>query len=204
MISDVAQTINIVHGFDQNVKSTKRCFALIMSECAEMLEADRKDRWSKNIIAELVKRKDNLIEGMTLEQAHQFIDCLSEDSAETFDSWFQSVVKDTVEDELADVVIRICSYLASCNYKMQFDIDTDQQIGYYSYSYAMQDISENIFDFMASLTIAYSSESRCEELEKIAHSCYVFAHFVDIDLRWHVKMKLKYNGNRPYKHGKKY
>lgn len=75
---------------------------------AEMLEADRKGKWSKDIIKSLTERDGNLIHGMSIEQAHQFII-----TTEDFLGWFKETVKDTAEDELADVVIRITSYLAA-------------------------------------------------------------------------------------------
>ncbi|MCQ2257858.1 MAG: hypothetical protein MJZ41_07695 [Bacteroidaceae bacterium] len=195
-ISDTAHGINVANGFNE-AESTKRSIALIVSELAEMLEADRKGRWSKNIIEDLAKRDSNLIYGMTIRQAHQFI-AAHEDSL----AWFKECVKDTVEDELADVVIRIASYLAAIGYTMELDINSEDTIGYAAPNILSQDVPENIFDLMEGVV-------RCAnmspiELEKMAHYAFLYAEMLDIDLEWHVWAKLEYNKTRSHLHGKKY
>lgn len=189
-ISDKAHSINVANGFKE--VSRKRSLALIIGELAEMLEADRKGKWSKNLIADLVNRESNLLHGMTIEQAHKFI--IENDVA-----WFKETVKDTAEDELADVVIRITSCLAACGYKMQIDcVDVFDALEIDTFD---AHVSELIFEFMRNVAIHGNDN---EELEYTAHACFAFAKHLGIDLEWHIEAKLNYNKTRPYLHGKTY
>ena len=200
-ISTTAHEINVTNGFKE-AESCKRSLALIISEMAEMLEADRKGKWSKDIIKSLTERDGNLIHGMSIEQAHQFII-----TAEDFLGWFKETVKDTAEDELADVIIRITSYLAACEHNITLEATEENLIGYTASIFLSQSTAENIFDFMQHIVLAFNGHSNNEinlELEKIAYHCFAFAHCLGIDLEWHINAKLTYNKTRSYLHGKAY
>lgn len=193
-ISDTAHSINVANGFKE-AESRKRSLALIISEMAEMLEADRKGKWSNKLLSDLAMRNSNVMYGMTTEQAHLFI--LDTDGEFKAD-WFKETVKDTAEDELADVVIRITSYLAACGYKMQYEQSLFSNIDF------KQPVSEIIYDLMKAVTEANKYGTEEEELEGVAYACFEFAEAIGIDLEWHINAKLAYNRTRSYLHGKSY
>lgn len=198
-ISDTAHSINVANGFDE-AESYKRSVALIVSEMAEMLEADRKDKCSRSIIEELTKRESNMISGMTIKQAHQFIITTND-----FQAWFKECVKDTVEDELADVVIRITSFLAASGHKIESESAFDA-LEQFTDSDLIHDLPlyEIIYNLMQATLNAEEKLEPYVELEGIAYTCFELAEIFDFDLEWHIDAKLTYNKTRSYLHGKAY
>ena len=198
-ISDTAHSINVANGFNE-AESYKRSVALIVSEMAEMLEADRKDKYSSEIIKELTEREANMLCGMTIKQAHQFII-----TTEDFIAWFNECVKDTVEDELADVVIRITSFLAARGYKIECENASDALEGITASDLIhCLSLSEIIYNLMKATLNAENKLERYTELEGIAYTCFELAEIYDFDLEWHIDAKLTYNKTRSYLHGKAY
>ena len=198
-ISDTAHSINVANGFDE-AESYKRSVALIVSEMAEMLEADRKDKYSRAIIKELTERESNMISGMTIKQAHQFIITTND-----FQAWFKECVKDTVEDELADVVIRITSFLAASGHKIEYENAFDA-LESFTVNDLIHDLPlcEIIYNLMKA---TLNAEDRLEpyvELEGITYTCFELAEIYEFDLEWHIDAKLTYNKTRSYLHGKAY
>jgi len=87
-INDTAKaihSINVEKGFWENPRNKGELLMLVVSELAEALEADRKNRYSIN------NPKD--------------IAALANDV--DFNDAFSKLVKDTFEDEIADAVIRL-------------------------------------------------------------------------------------------------
>ena len=87
-INDTAKaihSINIEKGFWEKPRNKGELLMLVVSELAEALEADRKNRYSTNTISEIAALADD----------------------EDFKLEFTSHIKDTFEDEIADAVIRL-------------------------------------------------------------------------------------------------
>lgn len=91
------------HGFFDDKKNIGEMLALIHSEVSEALECDRKDKYYSNCIDE----QKWFIDGMAEKYyGHTFND----DSF--FEEQFEKRVKDTFEDELADIMIRVMDLAA--------------------------------------------------------------------------------------------
>lgn len=87
-INDTAKAIhniNVEKGFWENTRNKGELLMLVVSELAEALEADRKNRYSS------CKPED--------------IAALADDA--DFNESFSKHIKDTFEDEIADAVIRL-------------------------------------------------------------------------------------------------
>ena len=80
------------HGFHDVERSNSHFLMLILGEVGEMVEADR---------------KRNRAERMKFEKI------MSLDDNASFDAYFKLFIKDTLEDELADVCIRIYDLLGT-------------------------------------------------------------------------------------------
>ena len=77
------------HGFHDRELSDNHCFMLVITELSEAVEADRKGRRADKAEFESVVSSN------------------SDHMSEAFVDAFERLVKDTVEDELADTVIRM-------------------------------------------------------------------------------------------------
>lgn len=113
---------------------------------------------------------------------------------------FRATVKDTVEDEFADTVIRILDYCYGWKIplslmEMKFTIK--------------ENFGENIIVLIENILRAYRTDvprmlqvqgSWSVALQNIISFCQQS----NIDILQHVQWKLKYNKTREFKHGKKY
>lgn len=108
---------------------------------------------------------------------------------------FKRYIKDTVEDELADVVLMLLSF---SGYR---DVDLANHEKYYAYSLdnykrlQPQTFEEFCFDLCRLITLGHIIEP----------IFIIMAHceYNNIDLAWHIEQKMKYNTTREYLHGKK-
>ena len=172
------------HGFHDRKLSDEHYMMLVLSEIGEMVEADRKGR--------------RAFSGDKLDI-----------SGKSYDEWFESNIKDTLEDELADVVIRICDFCGErgltpymCNdglleMHMDFsrifgDMSVCEQC--FALSCLVSDISRKAND----------NNDKEHYLGSILSFCFEFSRFHGFDLEWHVEHKMEYNESRPRKHGKEY
>ena len=90
-------------GFFDTEKNTGEMLALIHSEVSEALECDRKDRYYSNCVEE----QKWFIDGMADKNyGYTFND------DNFFKEQFENRVKDTFEDELADIMIRVMDLAA--------------------------------------------------------------------------------------------
>lgn len=98
MINDLATQIHenaISKGFYEDKKNVGEMLCLVHSEVSEALEADRKTKYCE------LNNENWMIDGRTLKEDLNVIDNVS------FIQTFEMAVKDTFEDELADVMIRV-------------------------------------------------------------------------------------------------
>ncbi len=106
-----AHTCAIEKGFYQKPVELGTALMLITSELSEALEADRNDRRANLKAYELLlKDSDNL--GFSEEEQNEY---LSQN--------FKLAIKDTLEDELADAVIRICDLCGHLNIDLEKHIE---------------------------------------------------------------------------------
>lgn len=109
-------------GFHDKESSLGERLMLITSELGEALEADRKGR--KANLAEFKDRLQTLVGSMNRSGEYQGRIVQPDDEQEAFVKVFQTYVKDTVEDEIADSFIRLFDLCG----KMNIDIDTHIQL----------------------------------------------------------------------------
>ena len=173
------------HGFHEDYHSPEHYMMLVLSEIGEMVEADRKNR-------------------------HADIACFTTSGLESWTTLFETWIKDTFEDEMADVVIRLCDFCGSLGvlpYMKDVMVDMTEDFREF---FGNKSVCEQCFQ-LSSLVVDVQEVSHDADDTEMRHRlgatlCFVFemARFHGIDLLWHVDRKMEYNESRPRRHGKAY
>jgi len=173
------------HGFhEQGAKKSDRCkyLMLILTEVSEAIEADRKNRVTdKNNLAGVTELKDDSY----------------------FPAMFEACIKDNIEDEIADIIIRCLDLAGAYN----LDVLKNYVPHVYSLRYfESQSFCENAFRLCATITnCAYDPMETFEyEIDSIIAYTLRWCEALKIDIMRHIDLKIKYNETRPYKNGKNY
>ena len=172
------------HGFHDDYHSPAHYMMLVLSEIGEMVEADRKNR-------------------------HADVAYYTTSSGMGLAS-FESLIKDTFEDEMADVVIRLCDFCGSLNVLPQMNDVMVDMYDEFAKFFGNKSICEQCFalssmvvDIERSSYDADDSEMR-KRLGSTLSFIFEMANYHGIDLLWHVDRKMEYNESRPLRHGKAY
>jgi hypothetical protein len=180
--SSVITDINQMNGFHEaNTEplERERKFMLIITELCEAVEGDRKGHWIRE----------------RMQQVRTMSDCWK--SPEEDGQWmnfFETHIKDLVEDELADTAIRMIDW------SLQFKVPITQYfygrktIGNFPVDILM--ICKRLFKFLENTGSNYDFSLAFISLVTLAEA-------YNVDLDWHIDQKLKYNALRGYKHGNK-
>ena len=178
----------VKHGFydgiGQDSASFKRQAAsLIICEMAEFVEADRQGKWflSGNLFA--------------LEELNQKVSEANSD----FNSYYDEHVKGCAEEELADICIRCFDLLG------YMDAGKDASINK-SYSFAQLCVKASAPELCYFLCLLLVSDGSpdCDDVVSVIKGVENWCQWNGVSLMLHIKAKMLYNANRPYKHGKKY
>lgn len=171
------------HGFHDEELSVGHLLMLVITEVSEAVEADRKGR--NRAAVEI------------------FVDALRNVK---FTKAFEDYIKDSVPDEFADVCIRLFDLLGVLNKKERIDFDMLR--------YAINTSKKSVgFDTMSFTERAYAlcdiltGTHKAIAVRQIRRALAFMIHWakdLNIDLDWHIEMKMKYNEFRASKHGKKY
>ena len=174
-------------GIDPNI-NIGELLMLIVSVLGEALEAHRNNRFADP------------------DGNFKYLDLIGTKEWETdrFLSWFKENIKDTREDKIADVFIRLfdlCGYLKiePTNYVKERKKEIRQNIGDYLF-------------FIVKLISTLPTDSRESYknlhvqimIYQIIHELLYFCEFYNIPIEKHIKAKQAYNRTRPHKHGKEY
>lgn len=164
------------HGFHDEDKSAEHFLMLVLSEIGEMVEADR-----KNLRA----------------NPKGFEKCIGL----TYSDRFKNYVKDSVEDELADVVIRLFDFCGTIGYHPVVADSCDL----FRDAHGTKTVCEQCFYIsMSVIRIIDRGVVIPDNISVTLSFCFAFAEYHGIDLDWHIEKKIEYNESRPVKHGKKY
>lgn len=180
---DEIHSLNKEKGFWDNERSDEELISLIVGEVSEALEALRENKRAK----------------MT-----NFID-ESQNSLVSFLTAFKREIKDSFEDELADICIRICDYIGFLHSVYLTEERHNQFLKEaIKKKYEVDKIVNENFKFIHSLIKIIISSTRYNYagLYIALRFIHEYCELNNIDYQWHIKNKLKFNQNRPKKHGK--
>lgn len=170
-------------GFWAEYHSKEHYLMLAITELSEAVEAHRKGDWARR-------------EAYQDDLHKRFVD---------FDaSLFRLHIKDSVEDELADALIRIYDIVGAYGYVL-FDES--------SIRWTRERVRANFVEYEPEFTaqvLQCVGEATSKLYRYRAKCSYIISTIEEvaehngIDLYWHVREKMQYNATRPALHGKKY
>lgn len=172
------------HGFHEEYKPDAYHLGLVMSEMGEAINADR-----KGLRANVVR----FVEDMEL--------------GNPFKENFETHIKDSLEDELADVVIRLLVFAGLRGYELNTDEELDSFI-----LTALEELKTSglpglllIFIYALFYNYRFNNLENCVcRTIRIISGCFKKITGRDYDLWWFVEQKMQYNELRPKLNGKKY
>lgn len=182
-LRDEAYSIAKANGWHEEEHSDEHYLMLIITEIAEAVQADR-----KNLHADIAKFKE--WQGNSLP--------LSEETwIRRFKEDFEAYIKNTVEDELSDVVIR-CLDLAGLR-GISIDIPKNLLEPNCDFIFCMS-FTEFCHNLCACLTLNIPLHER---IIHILDRIFLYCKSKDIDLDFFIRTKMNYNRLRGYHHGGK-
>lgn len=178
----------VKHGFHEKMLTVEHMMMLVLSEIGEAVEADR-----RNLHANLIG----------------FENC----NDLTYNDRFKNYVKDSVEDEMADVAIRLFDLCGALNitptdrFESYSELFKDFRKNYQRHSFC-----ERAFVLSAilchadgaSVTDDGSGKSLPDIIGAALFFLFAMADDMNVDFIRHIELKMEYNETRPKKHGKKY
>ena len=184
-LKEKAHKTAVEHGFYEEVKPDAFSLGLVMSEAGEAINADRKGKHADT-------------------KGFKEIEAAEKDFP--FAENFKAHIKDTVEDEIADIVIRLLDFAGLKRYGL-----------YYERNYRLtnrvfrilehEGLSSALFQLNSALGEAYNIDRLEEGVSwsiMIYSECFCKMTRSDKDLWWFVEQKMRYNDLRPRLNGKKY
>lgn len=176
------------HGFHDKEHSEEHVAMLVITEIAEAVNADRKNKHADKVTVEyLATQLDNV------------------DAA--FIETFKTDVKDTVEDELADAAIRILDsigvLLGDEELYQNIEPETliDMQLEEFKEELSIP-FSEQCFIIIGLIFKSFDDKWQWRLFP--FYLIFVIARLSGIDLLTHIRLKMAYNKTRDKLHGKKY
>ena len=173
----------VAHGFHEEEKPDAYWLGLAMSEMGEAINADRKGRHADT------KRFE--------EKSGEWL----------FEVSFHVYIKDSVEDELADIIIWLLDFAGMKGYELRVDLDylqINRSLLLVIKKCALPGI---LFQLISALSNAFYNDLTEPGINSLIG--FFSSHFEtmtgsDHDLWWFVKQKMAYNELRPMLNGKKY
>lgn len=189
---DKAYSCACNHGFHEKELSLPHVMMLVISEVGEMVEADRKMKRANVSLFEF-NAKSSQPKGRELEHR---IFC------------FKEFVKDSYEDEMSDVAIRIFDICGMRGIEgLSLNEPTLPWDGFRGFVES-HNICECCYELVGMLSrLDYSDVSK-GELRDVLNFAFCFlvvmSEVKGIDLKRHIELKMEFNESRPMRNGKTY
>lgn len=176
---------SVAKGFWDGTHTVGHYLMLAFGELHEAIEADRIGKWAK--------------------LDHDTIDTLQRIEGAPYAQEFLRLVKDTVEDELADAVIRLLDLLGCLLDGRELQA---RKVNRVNSVYGEDGIPPMLTDALIPIVATLcEADADCDTTTGILYaikSLELLCDHLGIDLMTHIDLKLKYNATRPALHGKKY
>ena len=164
---------SVSKGFWDKDRPLNHCFMLVVCELCEAIEADRKGRYSKKIVA--------------IDQLYDY----------AFPIAYETNIKGSVEEELADTAMRLLDIIARMGWVID-DIVRPSCVSFSHYG------SFPLLCYSITEDLVYREFGARHAVLWAFYKVLAIAYRCDIDLLEHIEMKMRYNKQRPQHHGKRY
>lgn len=189
-------------GLQEKNLSDNHYLMMIITEIVEAIQADRSGNKA------MMKSFNVLVKEKGDDANFIFPDGFGKER-ENFIFAYEKYIEGTVDGELADIVIRTMSFFGLREMKFSFikdlnEIAVKQSEEYFkncSFTEAALCLTEN---FARQYNGLCTSNALADDLSYNVAFVFLWAKHLKIDLMRHIKLKMKYNSMREYKHGKKY
>lgn len=166
------------HGWHDEEFPDETYLMLIITEIAEAVQADRNNRHTDIDLFEAL------------------LETYADDDA-VFKYEFETHVKNSVEDELSDILIRCLDLAALHGISLKY-VDELLAAGAKSVTEQFPVVMYHLCE-----ELCLYKEALCEKLNLVVALILVYCHQKDIDIDFFVDIKMRYNRLRPFKHGNK-
>ena len=184
-LKDRAYKTAVEHGFHEDVKPDAYWLGLVMSEAGEAINADR-----KGMRANVVRFSEDM------ELGHPFKEN------------FEKYIKDSVEDEIVDIVIRLLDFAGLKGYTLLISGFSELPSNAIIETFAGNGLAGTLFHLNGVLSDSLEDDTTKATVGiviNIISDCFdKLTGGSDHDLWWFVKQKMRYNELRPMLNGKKY
>jgi hypothetical protein len=184
-LKERAHKTAVEHGFHEKEMTDAYYLGLVMSDMGKAINADRKG-WRGDAVLFDDDEKDGV----------------------PFAENFKKHIKDSVEDELADIIIRLLDFAGMKGYKLLISGYSARPSNAIIETFAENGLSGTLFHLNGALSDSLddnSLESCVRIVINIISDCFdEITGGSDCDLWWFVKKKMQYNDLRPMLNGKKY
>lgn len=187
-LRDEAYQNAVEHGWHDRDLSDEHFLCLVISELMEAVQAERKGKRSD--VAKFKEWQGNNIPFSEETRVRRF----QED--------FEAYIKDSVEDELSDVCIRmldLAGLLGVSFLGVKFPLEIKEE--------TYKDKSQNTFtEWCYNLARFIASYNEChittlQFFVNILQEVFIMSKIKGFDLLWYIEQKMKYNRTRPRMHG---
>ena len=173
------------HGFHDEYRPDTHWLMLVITEISEAVEADRK---GKRAQVAMFNKECNSPQPEERVNAHwQFC--------------FEQFIKDTVEDEFADICIRLYDYAGLIGARITKAPAKDAFVQWLE---AFGELSFTQLAFILCRMITTTTENKSVKIARALSFVRCWAKHWNVDLQRHIELKMRYNAERPVRHGKQY
>lgn len=187
-LRDEAYQNAVEHGWQDEYLSTDHFLCLVISELMEAVQAERKGKRSD--VAKFNEWQGNNIPFSEETRVRRF----QED--------FEAYIKDSVEDELSDVCIRIfdlAGLLGVSFLGVKFPLKIRDEIYKYKCQKTFTEWCYDLTRFIGNYNPWHITT--LDFFVNILQEVFIMSKIKGFDLLWHIEQKMKYNRTRPRMHG---
>lgn len=188
------------HGWNDASLSDEHYLMMVITEICEAIQADRTNNRAMMKTFDVLARKKS-------DEEFVFPDDLGKER-EDFIFAYEKYIEGTVEGELADIVIRIISFFGLRG--MEFTHlceragEEDKEIADFLSKKTFTEVAFGLTFFVPLYDWKGVGCTIADNLTRCVALVFVWAKSLHISLMKQIRLKIKYNALREYKHGKKY